>query len=393
MDFIEGLPDSAGFDAILVVVDRLTKMALFIPTRKDVDTAELVSIFVDRIFSKHGAPYDIVSDRGRHFVSKLWNGVCTALHIKSNLSTAYHPETDGQTERINQILEQYLRIYTNYQQDDWSSLLPMAEFAYNNAKHEATGVSPFFANKGYNPAWAAEIDSALPEAARVCAADWETLHAFLRDQLTKTVAQYQRATASRRAQAPPFPKGSKVWLDTRNIHTKRPMKKLDDRRTGPFEVLEEVSTHARRLKLPPALRFLHPVFHVNLLEPYVENPIPNRVQPPPPPVEIEGAEEFEVEEVLDSWIDRRKRPGSEIMYMVKWVGYSDPTPESEIDLEHASEAVAEYHERYPDKPGPHNRPQREVKQPKTRSRPTPKPEPAVETPPAVPLRRSSRLNK
>jgi hypothetical protein len=98
MDFIEGLPESEGRDAILVVVDRMTKMALFVPTTKDVDMEELVRIFVQNIFSKHGAPQDIISDRGRHFVSRLWNGVCSALKIKSNLSTAYHPETDGQTE-------------------------------------------------------------------------------------------------------------------------------------------------------------------------------------------------------------------------------------------------------------------------------------------------------
>jgi transposase InsO family protein len=115
MDFIEGLPQSGGHDSILVVVDRLTKMSLFIPTQKDVQTGELVDIFPDQVFSKHSAPKDIVSDQGWHFVLKLWSRVCEALHIKSNLSTAYHPETDGQTKWVNQILEQYLRVYTNYQ--------------------------------------------------------------------------------------------------------------------------------------------------------------------------------------------------------------------------------------------------------------------------------------
>ena len=257
---------------------------------------------------------------------------------------------------MNQILEQYLRIYASYQQDDWDTLLPLAEFAYNNTKHEATGVSPFFANKGYHPSWTAEVESVLPEAARVRAASWESLHAFLQEQLTRTRAQYQRATASRRAPAPRFEKGSKVWLDTRNIHTKRPMKKLDDRRIGPFEVTDEVSTHARRLRLPTELRFIHPVFHVCHLEPYVENQIPGRVQPPPPPVEIEGVEEYEVEEILDSRFDRRRRPGHEIIYTVKWVGYSQPTDEPEDNLENAADTVADYHERYPSRPGPHNRP-------------------------------------
>lgn len=359
MDFIEGLPESGSFDSILVVVDRLTKMALFVPTCKDLDTEGLVHLFIDRVFSKHGAPHDIVSDRGRHFVSKLWNGVCAALHIKSNLSTAYHPETDGQTERVNQILEQYLRLYTSYQQDDWDSLLPLAEFAYNSTPHEATGMTPFFANKGFHPALAADLDAELPEAARTRVAEFEHLHQHLREQLTRTIERYQRATTSRRAPIPGLQKGSKVWLDTRNIHTKRPMKKLDDRRIGPFEVIEEVSTHARRLKLPPRLRFLHPVFHVHLLELYIENTIPGRHQPAPPAVEIDGVEEYEVEEILDSRFDRRRRPGEEILYTVKWVGHSDPTIEHESNLEHSSEAIEEYHARYPDRPGPHNRPTRD----------------------------------
>lgn len=401
MDFIEGLPESAGHDAILVVVDRLTKMAAFIPTRKDCDTGDLVRLFIDRIFSKHGAPADIVSDRGRHFVSKLWNGICAALRIKSNLSTAYHPETDGQTERVNQILEQYIRVYTNYQQNDWNDLLPLAEFAYNNTKHEATGVTPFFANKGYNPPWAAEIDAALPEAARLHVADWESLHGFLRNQLTRAVERYRKATDTRRIPSPRFEKGTKVWLDTRNIHTKRPMKKLDDRRIGPFEVVEEVSTHARRLKLPPRLRFLHPVFHVNLLEPYVENTFEGRTQPPPPPVEIDGIEEFEVEEILDSRFDLRARPGTELKYTVKWAGFSDTTEEWEEDLENAAEMVKEYHERYPTKPGPHNRPQRgprpEAIKPKAQTK-TSEPKQALTTPEQAPnepkqLRRSPRNHR
>ena len=150
MDFIEWLPVSQGFDTILVVVDRLTKMALFIPTHSNDDVPWLARHFLEHVFSKHGTPSDIVSDRGKHFVSRFWVLLCTLLGIQSNLSTAYHPETDGQTERTNQILEQYLRMYINYEQDDWATLLPYAKFAYNNTPQSATGVSPFFANKGYH---------------------------------------------------------------------------------------------------------------------------------------------------------------------------------------------------------------------------------------------------
>jgi len=119
MDFIEGLPLSDGCDTILVVVCCLTKMALFLPTSHNIDAEDL-------------QPTDIISDQGKHFILRFWQLLCQLLGIKANLSTAYHPETDSQTECVNQILEQYLWVYINYQQDDWVDLLPLAEFMYNN---------------------------------------------------------------------------------------------------------------------------------------------------------------------------------------------------------------------------------------------------------------------
>jgi len=113
MDFIEGLPLSDGHDTVLVIVCRLTKMALFIPMFWDVDAEDLAIIFLVHVFAKHGTPSDIVSDCSKHFISRFWRSLCQLLDVKANLSTAYHPETDRQTERVNQILEQYLRIYIN----------------------------------------------------------------------------------------------------------------------------------------------------------------------------------------------------------------------------------------------------------------------------------------
>src|SRR5882724_658982 len=124
MDFIEGLPLSDGHDTILVVVCCLTKMALFIPTFRDIDGEDLACIFLSQVFAKHGTPTNIVSDRGKHFISRFWRSLCQLLGIKANLSTAYHPKTNGQTERVNQILEQYLLVYINYQQDDWLTSYP-----------------------------------------------------------------------------------------------------------------------------------------------------------------------------------------------------------------------------------------------------------------------------
>ena len=153
MDFITQLPPSDNFDAILVIVDRFSKMSLFLKTHGTATSEDLANLFIDNVFSKHGLPDNIVSDRGTLFVSSFWTSLCKQLRISRNLSTAYHPESDGQTERINQILEQYLRMYVNYQQDDWCKWLSLAEFAYNNSTHSSTKQSPFQTIYGRNPSF------------------------------------------------------------------------------------------------------------------------------------------------------------------------------------------------------------------------------------------------
>ena len=135
-----------------MVVDHFTKQSIFIPTFNTITSAQLAELFVVHIFSKHGAPSHVTSDGGSEFVSHFFQSLGKALDMKLHFTSSYHPEGDGQTEWVNQTLEQYLRIYCNYQQDNWSSLLPLAEFAYNNAPNVTTGISPFFANKGYDPA-------------------------------------------------------------------------------------------------------------------------------------------------------------------------------------------------------------------------------------------------
>jgi len=132
MDFITDLPKSEGDDAILIVIDRLTKMAHFLPCTKEMDARQFAELFMREIFQLHGLPKDIITDRGSIFTSDLWKETTKQLGIERRLSTAFHPQMDGQTERTNSTLEQYLRAYVNYQQDNWKELLPMAEFAYNN---------------------------------------------------------------------------------------------------------------------------------------------------------------------------------------------------------------------------------------------------------------------
>jgi len=150
MDFIEKLLSSSGFDTILVIVDWLTKQVIFIPTHGTIMSADLACLFILHVFSKHNVPFHVTSDRSSEFVSNFFQSLGTALDMQLHFTSGYHPEGDRQTECINQTLEQYLCVYCNYQQDNWSKLLLLAEFAYNNAPSATTGVSPFFANKGYH---------------------------------------------------------------------------------------------------------------------------------------------------------------------------------------------------------------------------------------------------
>ncbi|MBW0555344.1 hypothetical protein O181_095059 [Austropuccinia psidii MF-1] len=138
MDFITQLPLSTSFNSILVIVERFSKMAVFIPAMSSITSLDLSHLFIKNIFSKHGLPSSIVSDRGSLFVSSFWTNLCQQLKISRDLSTAYHPETDAQAERVNQILEWYLWMYVTYHQDDWNTWLPLAEFSYNTSEHSST---------------------------------------------------------------------------------------------------------------------------------------------------------------------------------------------------------------------------------------------------------------
>ncbi|PRP73007.1 retrotransposon nucleocapsid protein, partial [Planoprotostelium fungivorum] len=151
IDFMVELPECQGFNAIMVVVDRFTKMSHFIPCKNTITSEEAAWLYIDRVFRLHGIPEKIVSDRGTQFTAEFWTSFWKQMGTKHSMSTAYHPQSDGQTERVNSVLNQYLRVYCSYLQDDWVPLLATAEFAYNNSVHTSTGVTPFFANQGLHP--------------------------------------------------------------------------------------------------------------------------------------------------------------------------------------------------------------------------------------------------
>jgi hypothetical protein len=349
MDFIVQLPSSNGHTAILVVVDRMTKMAHFIPTRDDIDAAETVSLLMSRVFSLHGLPDDIVSDRGATFTAQFTREFMLALKIKQNLSTAFHPQTDGQTERTNATLEQYLRCFINYQQDDWSSLLPMAEFSYNNTVHASTNQTPFFALTGFHPRFHVDVPRVAASTSKSYARldQLKSIQEDLRFHIASAQESQERYYNQHHQPHPDYQPGDKVWLLRKNIKTIRPSDKLDVVRLGPYSIIEAINSRAYRLDLRGQLPRTHPVFHVSLLEPYVANDIPGRVLPPPPAVEIDGHDEFEIESILDSRIRYRK-----LQYLVKWVGYDDVDWCPQTDLTHCAELLEDFHKRHPEKPGP-----------------------------------------
>ncbi|QRV96463.1 Retrotransposable element Tf2 protein [Ceratobasidium sp. AG-Ba] len=341
-DLITGLPESEGFTAILTVVDRLTKMVHFIPTTNEANGIDVANLFLTYVWKLHGLPRKTISDRGPQFTSQFLKQLHKRLDIKPSFSTAYHPQTDGQTERLNQVVELYLRHYVSHRQDDWVGLLPLAEFAYNNGTNASTGKTPFFANYGFHPRFAVGDKEGQGLLIADDHAEWlqkgyDELKAAL------TVSQERmKEYYDRKHRAPENIKvGDSVWLDNRNIQSQRPARKLSAKRIGPFKVVAKVGKHAFKLELPHTLR-IHPVFPVALLSLKKEDPYGREPPQPPPEVTPEGDIEYEVEQVQDS---RRYR--GKIQYYVKWLGYNEWTWEPYEHLSNAKEMIADFHRRHP----------------------------------------------
>jgi hypothetical protein len=349
MDLVTGLPESEGKNAILVIVDRLSKMAHFAAVTTELSSKELADIFRDLIWRLHGIPYDIVSDRGTIFISQFWKELCQLLGTRIKPSTAFHPQTDGQTERTNSTMEQYLRGYVNYQQDDWTRWLTTAEFSYNNSLNKSTGISPFAANYGFNPN---AIEAAeLAQAHRTSKEPQQILEQLAklqqatREELKRSQEIQKEQANKKRIPAPSYKPGDKVWLDARYIRTERPAKKLEAKMMGPFQILKSIGQRAYKLDLPPSMK-IHPVFHVHLLHPASTDPYPGQQHPEPPPIQINDHEEYEVEDVFDSRIRYKK-----LQYLVKWRGYARPDWEPAHHLANCPDTIARFHSLYPAKPG------------------------------------------
>ena len=273
MDFITALPKVAGnFDSIFVVVDRLTKIAHLIPTRTTASASDIAQLFVREIVRLHGIPARIISDRDAKFTSKFWTDMFHSLGTLLNLSSAYHPETDGQTERVNQVIEDMLRSYCNQQPRMWLKYLPLVEFAYNSSHHRSLGMSPFKALYGQDclvPYRFADPNLPVP-AAKNTLEEMDKQVQIIRQSLKKA-SDRQKSYADLHRSSRTFQTGDKVFLRVKPKRSSLKLgkcRKLAFRYCGPFEVLQRMGEQSYKLALPPHLH-VHNVFHVSLLKKYI----------------------------------------------------------------------------------------------------------------------------
>jgi antitoxin component of RelBE/YafQ-DinJ toxin-antitoxin module len=302
MDFIGPLPITKhGYDGILVIVDALTKAAALEPIKFTHSAEDIAKIFIKRIISHHSLPRKIISDRDPRFSGRFWKAIFKMLGMQIALSTAFHPQSDGLTEWMNQSLETGLCTFINGSQDNWDDLLPMAEFAINSSVNISTGVTPFKMIYGKDARLPIDLnlDSNTPAAVNFIKFMEETINQA-HDNIVKAQAS-QKTQADKHRRDHQFKIRDKVLLSSRNLNLPSMHScKLAPRWIRPFTIKVQKHKDSFELNLPNSYR-IYPTFHVNLLKPYQENDdieFPDRHQDPPEPLIINNQQEYEVEEIL-----------------------------------------------------------------------------------------------
>src|SRR5712675_629326 len=314
LDFIVKLPESEGFDTILTITDHdCSKAAISTPCNETIDAAGVVKLYATHVFPHYGLPKKVISDRDPRFASNFSHKMCDLLGIKQNISSAYHPQTDGQRERTNQSLEQYLRLYCGTHQKDWAAWLPLAQYTRNSWPNASTKKSPYELILGYTPlAHQPNRDTTVPDIDK----RMKTIQ-DAREQAQAALKQTQESMV-KETKFKEFEIGNKVWLEGRNIKRPYDSPKLSPKRYGPFRVVAKISPVAYKIQIPATWQ-VHDVFHVSLLTPYKETVEHGGNFLEPPPDIIEGEEEWEVEQVLGK---RHFGRGKRLQYLVRWKGYS-----------------------------------------------------------------------
>lgn len=323
MDFIEGLPNSQGKEVILVVVDRFTKYSHFIPLSHPYTVQSVAQAFVDNIIKLHGPPKLIISDRDRIFTSQLWKDIFAAYKSELRYSSAYHPQTDGQTERINQCLETYLRFMTTQEPKKWMAWLPLAEYWYNTSYHTALKMSPFQALYGFPPPMIAEL--AVPGPDNLEAQDFLTAKQNMLDQLKENLLQAQNRMnkyADLKRVERQFQVGDMVYLKMAPYRLAafgfRGALKLQNKYYGPFLIIQKIGNSAYKLQFPAHVQ-MHPVFHVSQLKKHLGlKSIPS---PDLPMVHSDGTLKTEPALVLEvRQIPRKNVPV--VQWLIQWENLS-----------------------------------------------------------------------
>ncbi|KAL0180319.1 hypothetical protein M9458_025761, partial [Cirrhinus mrigala] len=309
VDFVTDLPSSQGHTTILSVVDRFSKGCRFIPFPKLPSAMETAEALCNAVFRFYGLPEDIVSDRGPQFTSRLWSSFFRLLGVNVSLTSGYHPEANGQVERLNQELTRFLRSYCQDRQGDWSRYLLWAEYAQNSIRKSSTNMTPFQCTLGFQPPlfpWSGEPSDlpALDSWLQQSEATWNQAHVHLQ----RAVRRNQNQADRRRRPNPPYEPGQWVWLSTRDLRLRLPCRKLSPRYVGPFQIVRQITPVSFRLALPREYR-ISPTFHVSLLKPAgrpsrtedLNETAPQR----PSPLIIDGEEAYRVNTILDS----RRRSG------------------------------------------------------------------------------------
>ncbi|KAI2644120.1 Transposon Tf2-8 polyprotein [Labeo rohita] len=351
IDFVTDLPNSEGNTCVLVIVDRFSKACKFIPLRglpTAMDTAEML---FQHIFCHFGLPEEIVSDQGPQFISHVWKAFFKSLGVSVHLSSGYHPQTNGQTERKIQELGRYLRSYCSEDQHSWSRFLPWAEYAQNSLRQDTTGLTPFQCVLSFQPPlfpWTEEpthvpaVDYWFRESERV----WDSAHRHLQRTIRRHKAD------ARRRDTPIYHPGDKVWLSMRDIWLKLPCRKLSPRYIGPFEILRQINEVTYQLQLPPRYR-IHPTFHVSLLKPYFPSAtgVTGAEAEPPPPEILDQPSVYSVHEILDS-----RRRGGHLEYLVDWEGYG-PEERSWVARNDIldPQLLTDFHQSHPERLAPRGR--------------------------------------
>jgi len=339
MDFIEGLPESNGCTNLLVITDRLSKDVVLIPL-ENITAEHVANNFLKHVVAYHWLPDAIVSDRGTQFVSHFWTILTKMMGIKRRLSTAWHPQTDGSTERMNSTVEAYLRAYISWNQEDWVRWLPMAAIAIKGREARSTKVSPFFLQHGYNVDPLQLDISQGPNRADLTAearTDYDKAKAivekfqqvfdFAQANMAEAQQEQERQANRHRHEQPTLRVNDKVWLSyRRQLSNRRPSKKLDWK-NAKYTVIEVIDSHSVRLNTPPGV---NNVFHVDRLRLASSDPFPSQANDDtqPDPILVNGEAESEVERLMAEVTYRNK-----LFYEVKWSGYALTTFEPAENLE------------------------------------------------------------